>query len=133
MKLYSTENRRRLIDFLRHHPSESYTVDELATILLTDGRGKSSLYRLMARLCEEGAVQKQPALDGGPVRYRTHSAECTHHLHLQCTGCGRLIHLDHDLSARLGSQLSEVADFTLDEGRTLLLGTCHLCKGVSHA
>ena len=133
MKTYSTENRRRLVDYLRAHPADSYTVDELCHALLSDGHGKSSLYRLVGRLCTEGILTKHPDPDGGPVRYRIHTSECTHHLHLQCTGCGRLIHLDRTLSERLGTALSDSADFTLDECRTVLFGTCRLCKGVSHA
>ncbi len=133
MKSYSTENRRRLVDYMQTHPTESYTVEELSHALLSDGHGKSSLYRLVGQLCREGVLVKQPNPDGGPVRYRTHTTECTHHLHLQCTACGRLIHLDRDLSVRLGDQLCTGADFTLDERRTVLLGTCRFCKGASHA
>jgi Fur family ferric uptake transcriptional regulator len=133
MKSYSTENRRRLVDYIETHPTASYTVEELSHALLSDGHGKSSLYRLVGQLCREGVLVKQSPPDGGPVRYRAHTAECTHHLHLQCTGCGRLIHLDRDLSDRLGSQLSSGADFILDEERTVLLGRCRLCKGASHA
>ena len=133
MKTYSTENRRRLLDFVQAHPTESYTVEELSRSLLAGGRGKSSLYRLVGQLTEEGVLIKQAAPDGGAVRYRVNASECTHHLHLQCTDCGRVIHLDRDLSVRLGDQLSVGADFTLDESRTVLFGICRLCKGASHA
>ena len=133
MKSYHTENRRRLLDYLQAHPTESYTVEELSRILLEDGHGKSSLYRLVGKLADEGILHKQPDPDGGAIRYRPHASECTHHLHLQCTDCGRLIHLDRDLSVRLGDQLSAGADFTIDESRTVLLGICRFCKGASHA
>ena len=133
MKTSSTKNRRALLDWLGAHPTESFTTEQLCDALLEDGHGKSSLYRLVSRLTEEGTIVGQSDPLTGRVRYRAQGSECTSHLHLQCTGCGKVIHLDHDLSGALYNQILNFADFTLDESRTLLFGVCRVCKGASHA
>ena len=54
-KTYQTEQKKQLLDFLREHKEEHYTIDQI--ILNLQGEhtpGKSTVYRLIKQLVEEG-------------------------------------------------------------------------------
>ena len=68
-KPYQTEGRKKLLSFLLKHPDTQFTVDQLHMAMLsTEGEdmssesgGKSSLYRQLSKLCDEGCVRKYRA------------------------------------------------------------------------
>lgn len=135
MKHYQTEGRRRLLSFFEEHPNRSFSMDELCAALCPDGHGQSTLYRLTKSLVDEKVLSKSAEGSHGRVTLRLCHCDCTEHLHLKCTSCGQLIHLDGKSSHSLEDQLRELANFDLDGEHTLLFGRCADCKagGASHA
>lgn len=128
MKLYHTEQREQLLTFLRTHADRAYTAEELAE-QLGGSPALSTVYRLINRLAEEGDVRRLYRDGSRRFLYQATGGEaCRSHLHLQCTACGRLIHLDDDTSEAM-RQMLDTADFEVDEGRTVLLGHCRTCRG----
>ena len=127
MKTYHTEQRTCLLNYLREHAARQFTMEELTAGL--DGvLAKSTVYRLMNRLVEEGEVRRFARDDSRQLYYQAlDSAACHSHLHLKCTSCGRLIHLDEDTSEAV-LQMLDKTDFQIDEGKTLLLGHCKSCR-----
>ena len=68
MAEYMTEQKAILLEFLREHGERSYTIEELMQ-KMRDGAeqhapGKSTVYRIINRLCDEGKV-KRFAREGG--------------------------------------------------------------------
>lgn len=127
MNGYHTEQKKLLLAYLSGRADEIFTLPELTEALGECGIGKSTVYRLVARLEEEGAVRRF-AREGGGFAYRyLASAACTSHLHLRCTACGRVIHLKEGALAAVGARLASEHGFRLDEGRTVLLGRCAEC------
>ena len=57
---YQTSGRLRLTDFLARNVHKQYSVQALHAALTKEGAniGKSSLYRQLEKLCEEGVVRK---------------------------------------------------------------------------
>lgn len=128
MKLYHTEQREQLLAFLHAHADRAYTAEELAE-QLGGSPALSTVYRLVNRLAEEGDVRRLCKDGSRRFLYQaTGGAACRSHLHLQCTACGRLIHLDDDTSEAM-RQMLDSADFEVDEGKTVLLGHCRTCRG----
>lgn len=65
---------------------------------------------------------------GGSAAYQAMDpGHCDAHLHLKCVDCGRLIHLDEDVSDALQSDLLRAAGFTVDGRSTTIYGTCAAC------
>ena len=140
---YKTSGRERLISFLSSHPDTPYTVDELASHLHPDspaqrgkGRGKSSLYRQLAGLVADGTVRCDREERGGSDRRAAASVyryvagnDCSGHIHLQCSACGRLVHLDCHLADDLLSHIRADHRFSIDPARSVLYGTCEECGG----
>lgn len=133
---YKTEGKTRLVTFFSQHPDVQYTVEELHTALLeaypgaytgTCG-GKSSLYRQLSRLIEEGTVRKfRDDTQSAYVYQYVGGGACACHFHLKCLSCGRLEHLDCVISDELLSHIRTDHHFDIDRGRSILYGMCQSC------
>ena len=128
MKGYQTEQKKLLLAYLSSHADRSFTLDELAAVMTACGVGKSTVYRLVARLSDEGAVRRYAREEGRGYTYQyLERQECHSHLHLRCSICGRVIHLSEDISRIFAKTLLESNQFQLDDGRTRLFGRCDAC------
>jgi Fe2+ or Zn2+ uptake regulation protein len=100
-------------------------------LLIQDGAyavkpGKSTVYRLLSQMVKEGLVQRTAVAGKRQARFRWVLPDCSNHLHLKCTGCQKLIHLDA-ASSRLLKSTVEAADFYLDIEETIIVGRCRSC------
>ena len=133
MAEYQTEQKRILLEFLKANSESSFTIEEIAAELAKTKNGtppaKSTVYRLMTRLVEEKRVRRQAGERGRQFVYRIIADEhCKNHLHLQCTECGKILHLDDKLSDRLLQSVKKSSDFAISEEDTVLMGKCADCK-----
>ncbi len=135
---YRTAGRQRLLEFLHGHPDCQFTVDELCHELAPerldrDSReagGKSTLYRHLSELCTEGAVRKYRSDTQSAFVYQYvggGDGSCSHHFHLKCVTCGRLVHLECAVSEELLSHIRTDHHFQVDSGRSILYGVCEGC------
>ena len=53
---------------------------------------------------------------------------CDSHLHLKCVGCGKLFHMDEDISDELVSRIRACSAFSVDEEESVLYGKCSSCS-----
>ncbi len=125
---YNTGKRAQIIRFLRINSSRSFTLEEISDEITTDGHGRSTVYRIVSELVSEGKLRR---LSDGKTRHCTYQYigddECSSHLHLKCRDCGRLIHLEDEISHEFAAALLSLDGFTLDAG-TMLFGKCKDCK-----
>ena len=130
MAEYNTEQKKLLLEFLEKNHDSAFTIEEITTELKSRGAsvGKSTVYRLMTRLVEEKRVKRQLADGSRKAIYRiTLDEHCHNHLHLQCTKCGRVLHLDEEVSDRLLDTVKMLKDFSVSEENTVLMGKCADC------
>ena len=127
---YHTAQKTILIEFLLAHADSAFSVEELASALQGEhAPGKSTVYRLLPQLVESGEV-KQFTKEGTrkavyqAVRCRQPQA----HLHLKCTDCGKLLHLDNDASVMVLRNVLRNSHFAVDEKQTVLFGRCAACR-----
>ena len=127
MAEYNTEQKKLLLDFLEKNHDSAYTIEEISTELKAKGAsvGKSTVYRLMTRLVEEKRVKRQLASGSRKAIYRIVLDEhCHNHLHLQCTECGKVLHLDEKISDELLDTVKKLNAFAISEEDTVLMGRC---------
>ena len=125
--IYNTEKRTRLIDFLSKNSNNAYTAEEICQSILDDGRGKSTVYRLIAKLVDDGAIHRITDAKTRRITYQyIGSLACSEHLHLKCKECGKLIHLDDVTSHILERRILKSEGFALDGG-AMILGKCEGC------
>ncbi len=132
MSHYQTKQRKLLLEFMQEDPQKSYTAEELAEALQhkygEQAPGKSTIYRLLPRLTEEGIIRRFEQEGTHCNRYQFTDHACHHHLHLQCSDCGKLIHMNDQASAHLLEQISEGFDFWVDGQKAVLFGRCRGCR-----
>ncbi len=129
---YTTGKKERITALLRTNADASYTLEEICASVTDGGRGRSTVYRLVSELVAEGAVKR---ISDGKTRHCTYQyvggEHCHAHLHLKCNGCGKLIHLDENVSHSLERKIFDIGGFSIEEG-TFLFGTCRECaEGVT--
>ena len=128
---YNTSGKRRLLAFLAKNEHKEFSVQSLHEALLAEGIvvGKSSLYRLLEKLCETGEVRKFRDAETrlAVFQYVGNAADCSRHLHLKCKACGRLIHLHCELAGELVSHISAEHGFRIDSKGSVLYGLCRAC------
>ncbi len=130
MKEYSTRQRKLLTDFFKSHCDEQLTVKEIAQFNeISDNISKSALYRNMKKMLSDGVIQKY-AKDGGRefVYQYIDKDKCAWHLHLKCTGCGKIIHLDDDATEYVKLLIKDKNNFSINEHKTILYGLCNTCS-----
>lgn len=125
---YQTRQRRALLDFMERHSERQFTVEELLLAMGAGAPGRSTAYRLLDRLAEEGAVRRfQPEGTRRTAYQAMTTGRCDAHLHLKCVACGKLIHLDETISDAVQENLLHSAGFAVDDSRTTIFGTCADC------
>lgn len=127
--IYRTSQREILLDFLRSHPDEEFSTEEITNALCGNAIGKSTVYRLISKLCDDGDILRT-SVSGKKVLYRyidkTHA--CDEHFHLKCCECGKIIHLDCELMEELASHIAGEHGFKLDPRSTVINGVCADCE-----
>ena len=133
-KSYNTIGKRLVSDFLLKNADKQYTVDELYEALMLEGAtiGKSSLYRLLEKLSGEGLVRKFKREDDTftAFQFAGDRKDCELHLHLKCSECGRLVHLECNRSLSLIEHVCKEHGFFIDNKKSVLYGTCKDCKKI---
>ncbi len=130
MAEYNTEQKKLLLEFLEKNHDSAYTIEEISNELKAKGAsvGKSTVYRLMTKLVEEKRVKRQLASGSRKAIYRIVLDEhCHNHLHLQCTECGKVLHLDEKISDELLDTVKKLNAFAISEEDTVLMGRCAGC------
>lgn len=134
---YKTAGRQRLLDFLQSHPDRQFLVDELANELnrtqepTRSKSSKSTLYRHLSELCQEGTVRKYRSDTQSAYVYQyVGQGDCCHHFHLKCVSCGTLVHLECAVSDELLNHIQSDHHFHVDSGRSILYGMCEACASV---
>ncbi len=132
--MYNTEQRKIVTDFFTANRERAMTVDEAArgiSALCAErgvaAPGKSTVYRLISKLFGEHVLKRFTRDDKRFLYQIAGCPGCDPHLHLKCTGCGRLIHMEHSASDRLMREIMTGNGFSVDEEHTVLYGTCTEC------
>ena len=115
MSKYQTEQKKMLVAFLKSHPEKQFSAEELTQIFQEEEEsgapGKSTVYRLVVQLTDDGILRRFPKQQGRGWLYQYHSAhDCKGHLHLKCVACGSLLHLECGMSGELLTHIENTHD-----------------------
>ena len=125
---YNTGKREQILKFLSKNSSLSFTIEQISSIITPDGRGKSTVYRIVSELVESKELKR---LSDEKTRHCTYqyigNNECLSHLHLKCRDCGKLIHLDESISYEFSKALLSHGGFAIEDGG-MIFGKCSDCN-----
>lgn len=128
---YRTKLKSELLLLLEGRKEDALTAKEIHARLQESENAPNlaSVYRQLDRLVEERVLVKSIPEHGKSAVYLwSEAGACYHHLHMQCTSCGRLMHLDCHDAMEFMHHLSDSHDFFLSVGKTVLYGECGRCR-----
>ncbi len=127
---YKTKQ-RAAVEAVLQSTDNHVTVEEMVERLNADGKsvGRTTVYRCLERLVEEGRARKYAAQSGESACYQYIADDhaCHEHFHLKCTACGRLIHIECDHMNELSAHIAAEHGFAVDPLKTVLYGLCGEC------
>ena len=110
MSKYNTEQKRKINDLFLERDDRSLTSDEIVSLL--PDVGKSTVYRVIAEMENEGVLSSYQC--GGKKRfYRCHE-DCSSHMHMFCTECGKLLHISEETADRIRKIVSDELGYEPD-------------------
>ncbi|MBQ8014406.1 MAG: transcriptional repressor [Treponema sp.] len=125
---YNTEQRAALLSFLTENPDKTFSAKEIAQALAGRNISKSSVYRNIAELESEQKIKRVTKAGSHESFYQfCGNASCRNHIHLSCTKCGKIFHMEHEQTERLLNALESSDGFELSVGETTLYGVCREC------
>ena len=125
---YQTQQKTALLDFLKENADRQFTIEEIISAMGESAPPKSTAYRLVKKLCDDGLVCRftREGTTGAVYQLSGRSC-CAEHLHIKCVDCGLLIHLDSSAQ----ETLARTTGFVIDDVRSMLYGRCAACAGRS--
>ncbi len=128
MRVYHTQQRKILIDFLQKNNDKSFTIEEIIRSIGESEISQSTAYRLIIKLTEDGIVKRSVRGTSRSFVYQyVNNEKCEGHLHMKCTGCGKVYHLDTGITSTIQNDIKNSTNFEIDS-HTVLLGKCNTCK-----
>ena len=121
---YQTQQKAALLAFLERNAEHQFTIDEIIATMGEAAPAKSTAYRLIKKLCDDGQVRRFTREGTASSVYQlAGSSCCSEHLHIKCVDCGLLIHLD---SAACDT-LAKATGCVIDDEKSMLYGHCANC------
>lgn len=129
---YRTKQRELILAYLQKNTARHLTVEDVTDALKQSGLavGKTTVYRYMDKLADEGSVRKYFISNSKSACYEyiDSANTCRMHYHLTCTQCGALLHVDCGLMDQVAAHMDKDHGFLLDNTRTVLYGLCGVCR-----
>jgi Fur family transcriptional regulator, ferric uptake regulator len=131
--LRSTSQRRLIIDtFFEGAPH--MTIEDLLTEVRARDRGigYATVYRTLKLLAECGVASERRFGDG-LSRYELADEASTHHDHLICVSCGKIIEFEEPRIEELQDVIAARYDFEVVSHKHEMYGTCSDCRHKRHS
>ena len=129
---YKTNNRTKMMDYLKSNRDRTISVKDIDTHMKGLGCpvNMTTIYRYLDKLEHDGDVMKYTGEQGDKATYqlveRNHG--CASHLHLKCTDCGSVIHLDCHFMDEIAGHISDHHGFRLQCKNSVIYGLCQKCQ-----
>lgn len=134
---YTTISHTRIMKYLMENHDKLVTVNDIDNFLKKEGLeiNISTIYRFLNKLSDSGEVIKYVASKGEMSTFQyvdNSSHQCREHLHLHCTGCGKIIHLECDFMKEISHHIMNDHGFELKCEASILYGLCKDCRGYNN-
>ncbi|MGI5990048.1 MAG: Fur family transcriptional regulator [Lachnospiraceae bacterium] len=129
---YKTKYRDWLQKYFEEHADEKVCAKDIYERMKADGFSVSltTVYRNLDRLEKENVLQEHKT--GGDderfYQYLQPQMDCNSHLHLLCSRCGKIIHLNCDFMGEISDHLMKEHGFQVDCRESMLVGLCKECR-----
>ncbi len=126
---YKTKQGDLVLSCLSMSGGKHLTIDDICSILKESGTpvGKTTVYRQMQKLLNEGLVTKYSVDSESGACYQYSGENCQMHFHLKCTKCGKLFHASCEFIESIEKHIFSHHGFSVDNTKTVFYGICGDC------
>lgn len=130
---YATEKRAKILEYLKNHRDEDVCVKDIELHLRESGItvNVTTIYRYLDKLEQEGQVLRRTSESGTTASFQYVQPEhaCHNHLHMKCSNCGKIYHMDCSFMEEFQKHIYEHHHFVLSCRTSMLYGLCEDCRG----
>ncbi len=129
MATYNTKQREYILEYIIDNSNRHVSVDDIVYYLHNKNTrvGKTTVYRYLDLLIEEGRVRKYAGVPCACYQYVGEGHKCSEHYHFKCTKCDKLYHLKCNLLNEITNHVKEEHRFIVDNTKTVFYGVCEKC------
>lgn len=128
MSQYLTAQRKELMSFFEKNTDKQFSAKEVLNNLKDKDITLSSVYRNLSFLEEQGYITRSIKEHSNETFFQyIHSPECNNSIHLTCTRCGKIFHLDDKMAKDLSRSLKIKYGFEITKNKTMINGICINC------
>lgn len=132
---YQTLARQLILQCLGENSESTATAEDIEVFLAGKEQkiNRATVYRNLERLVSEGLVLKFPSDKGRKSCYQLaetheHGSDCHDHLHLKCSECGKVIHLDCHFMDEFSEHIQNEHGFSMNFENSIINGLCDDCR-----
>ena len=129
---YTTTSRTKILEFLKNNCDRTVNVSDIQRYLTQTGHevNITTIYRYLDKLSNDGTVMKYVSEKGNQAVYQyiDLGLHCVNHLHLQCTNCGAILHLDCAFMNEIAEHILEDHGFIIQCKNSIIYGLCPKCQ-----
>ena len=128
---YKTNSRTKIKEYLEANRDRTVSVKDIASHMEDEklSVNLTTIYRYLDKLEKEGAVLKYTGEKGDKATYQYVGSNngCDEHLHLKCTNCGAVIHLNCKFMDQISEHISSHHGFSIQCKNSVIYGLCSEC------
>ncbi len=129
---YKTKSRNAIIEYLRDNADKRFTARDIVEALSEKDGGinRSTIYRNLERLCQEGKLIKyrETDINASCYQYSERHAACHEHIHAECSSCGKIFHMKNEIFKTAEKKMKSEYGIDIDYGKTVITGLCDDCR-----
>lgn len=133
-KEYHSRYRIRILQYFEEQPDRRMSAAGVYEKMTEEGMhvNLATVYRNLDRLVQDQMLiaLKAPEEEEKYYQYMRPGLKCAEHLHLCCSRCGKVIHLNCGFMREIQEHLMEDHGFLLDCGESMLTGLCSECRAI---
>ena len=133
-KNYRTKCKDGIMEYLEKNKEQSFCAYDIHSYLQNQDMqvNITTIYRNLDKLTDQGILMKYKTSEDESFRYQyvKPHGNCQEHLHMQCRGCGKVLHLECSFMKELSGHLKAHHRFSLECTGSVLIGLCEKCVSI---
>ena len=128
---YKTKKRELILEYLLQNKDTSVTVKDIEYFLAKNTDVKpniTTIYRYLEKLMADGCLMCSEEAGKKYYQYIAPDNTCKRHLHMKCTGCGKVLHMNCDFMDEFEKHIKGDHGFTINYKNSMIFGVCESCK-----
>ncbi len=132
---YNTKLKKSIYELFSLHQDRLFSAAEVHKALCggKETPNLTTVYRNLDKMTDEGVLLRFTDSERGASEYKFSGEGCHEHIHLKCTACGEVVHLDCDFMEEVKEHTKKSHGFSISCTESVLLGRCEKCTRETNA